>query len=90
MMKPTMPRPTAHRTPHTHHAWKGSWSSGRVGAGTSLELVHVYVPVVVKPTAVGVHVLVNVVVGGGTVVQAIAEGKIATKGIDEYLKGRSR
>jgi glutamate synthase (NADPH/NADH) small chain len=27
-------------------------------------------------------------VGGGTVVQAIAEGKIAAKGIDEYLKGR--
>jgi len=26
-------------------------------------------------------------VGGGTVVQAIAEGKIAAKGIDEYLKG---
>ena len=28
-------------------------------------------------------------VGGGTVVQAIAEGKIAAKGIDEYLKGSS-
>jgi glutamate synthase (NADPH/NADH) small chain len=29
-------------------------------------------------------------VGGGTVVQAIAEGKIAAKGIDKYLKGSSR
>jgi glutamate synthase (NADPH/NADH) small chain len=29
-------------------------------------------------------------VGGGTVVQAIAEGKIAAKGIDEYLKGSLR
>jgi len=28
-------------------------------------------------------------VGGGTVVQVIAEGKIAAKGIDEYLKGSS-
>jgi len=28
-------------------------------------------------------------VGGGTVVQAIADGKIAAKGIDEYLKGSS-
>jgi len=28
-------------------------------------------------------------VGGGTVVQAIAEGKIAAKGIDKYLKGSS-
>ena len=29
-------------------------------------------------------------VGGGTVVQAIAEGKVAARGIDEYLKRGSK